>query len=76
VQAQNDGAAVIGVCGGFQMLGESVADPRGVEGDPGVEPGLGLLPLETLFMGEKTTVLTQAVVAGAGACSPERKARR
>ncbi|HEX8955277.1 MAG TPA: cobyric acid synthase [Burkholderiaceae bacterium] len=41
------GGRVIGICGGFQMLGRSVADPLGLEGEPGSTAGLGLLDLET-----------------------------
>jgi adenosylcobyric acid synthase len=41
------GGAVLGLCGGFQMLGRVVADPNGIEGPPGEAPGLGLLDLET-----------------------------
>lgn len=40
---------VIGLCGGYQMLGEEVADPAGVAGDAGTESGLGLLPVKTTF---------------------------
>jgi adenosylcobyric acid synthase len=48
------GALVIGVCGGYQMLGESLCDPFGSAGDIGVEPGLGLLPAATQFGAAKT----------------------
>ena len=41
------GGKVIGICGGFQMLGESVGDPHGVEGAPGQSVGLGLLDMHT-----------------------------
>ena len=41
------GGRVIGICGGFQMLGTSVADPHGVEGEPGNTDGFGLFELET-----------------------------
>ncbi len=47
------GGAVVGICGGYQMLGRSVADPDGVEGTPGVHPGLGLLDVETVLAGDK-----------------------
>ena len=47
------GGAVVGICGGYQMLGQSISDPEGVEGGGGLR-GLGLLPAETVFQGEKT----------------------
>jgi adenosylcobyric acid synthase len=47
---------VIGICGGFQILGEAIDDPEGVEnsGVPRTTPGLGLLALRTVLRGEKT----------------------
>jgi adenosylcobyric acid synthase len=48
------GGAVLGICGGYQMLGRSVEDPHGVESG-GREEGLGLLPAETVFERAKTT---------------------
>ena len=49
------GGAVLGICGGYQMLGRSVADPDGVEGAAGDrEDGLGLLQVETVLAGDKT----------------------
>jgi adenosylcobyric acid synthase len=45
------GGAVLGVCGGLQMLGEALVDPHGIDGNA---PGLGLLPLVTVFELEKT----------------------
>jgi adenosylcobyric acid synthase len=47
------GGAVIGLCGGYQMLGRSIADPGGMEGTPGEHPGLGLLDAETTLSGDK-----------------------
>jgi adenosylcobyric acid synthase len=47
------GGRVLGVCGGYQMLGRSVADPEGVEGPPGRAEGLGLLDVETVLTGDK-----------------------
>jgi len=48
------GRAVLGICGGCQVLGRVVRDPAGVEGEPGaVVEGLGLLDLETVFGEEK-----------------------
>jgi adenosylcobyric acid synthase len=45
------GGAVLGICGGLQMLGEALIDPHGVDGNA---PGLGLLPLVTVFAADKT----------------------
>jgi adenosylcobyric acid synthase len=47
--AAKRGALVIGICGGYQMLGGQLLDPEGVAGDAGVETGLGLLPVKTEF---------------------------
>ena len=49
---------VLGVCGGFQMLGNSIQDPHGVEGEPGDTPGFGLLDIETVL--EKEKVLSRS----------------
>lgn len=51
------GQAVLGVCGGLQMLGEALVDPHGIDGNA---PGLGLLPLVTLFEKDKTVRRTSA----------------
>ena len=48
------GGRVLGICGGYQMLGQRVADPQGMEGPPGAIEGLGLLDVETVLTGEKT----------------------
>jgi adenosylcobyric acid synthase len=48
------GGRVVGLCGGYQMLGKAIADPDGVEGKPGAVAGLGLLDVETTISGEKT----------------------
>ena len=50
------GGRVLGVCGGYQMLGRTIADPAGVEGRPGTVPGLGLLAVDTVLTPDKTTV--------------------
>ncbi len=47
------GGKVIGICGGYQMLGNQIHDPLGLEGAPGSSPGLGLLDLETTLAPEK-----------------------
>ena len=50
------GGTVLGLCGGYQMLGHEVADPEGVEGPPGRVPGLGLLDVTTTLAGRKRLV--------------------
>ncbi len=49
------GAWVLGVCGGYQMMGQSLSDPHRGEGGPEAFPGLGLLPTATAFLPEKVT---------------------
>ena len=49
------GGHVLGLCGGYQMLGRSVADPDGVEGPPGEAAGLGLLDVATVLTPDKVT---------------------
>ncbi len=61
------GAFVMGVCGGYQMLGQSILDPNGVESPVPEERGLGLLPISTTFVETKRTVQVKGEVAnGAG----------
>jgi len=50
---------IFGICGGYQMMGQSVHDPDGLEGTPGSSEGLGFLPLETTLQAPKTTTLTR-----------------
>ncbi len=60
------GGAVVGICGGYQMLGRVLSDPDGVESG-GTMAGMGLLPTETIFLGEKTrTRVDGAFQGGAG----------
>ncbi len=47
------GGTVLGICGGFQMLGKTLADPEGIEGQEGRYSGLDLLPLKTVITGNK-----------------------
>jgi adenosylcobyric acid synthase len=54
------GGVVLGVCGGLQMLGEALIDPHGIDGNA---PGLGLLPLVTVFEADKTVRHTCACFA-------------
>lgn len=53
VAAARRGVPVVGICGGYQLLGERLADAAGVAGDAGDEPGLGLLPVATRFEAPK-----------------------
>ena len=55
VRARRDGATVLGICGGYQMMGAEVLDPDHVEGDIERLPGLGLLPVTTIISGTKHT---------------------
>ena len=55
VRAYRDGATVLGICGGYQMMGTEVCDPNHIEGEIERIPGLGLLPLATTITSEKTT---------------------
>ena len=56
---------VIGICGGYQMLGQWLSDPDGVEGEPGsCMRGMGLLPAKTIFTAQKTRTQTTGVVSG------------
>jgi adenosylcobyric acid synthase len=47
------GGTVLGICGGFQILGQMIADPEGIEGQAGRFQGLGLLPIKTVITGQK-----------------------
>ena len=53
------GGHILGICGGFQILGHHVADPQGLEDQPGTTPGLDLLPVETELKAPKTTTLSR-----------------
>ena len=54
-RACRNGKMVVGICGGYQMLGQTVSDPDGIEGNIMSLPGLGLLPIHTTMTAEKTT---------------------
>jgi adenosylcobyric acid synthase len=61
------GGHVLGLCGGYQMLGRAMHDPGGIEGPPGSTRGLGLLDVETVMTPDKRLARTAAVHAGTGA---------
>ncbi|HHE32467.1 MAG TPA: cobyric acid synthase [Chlorobaculum parvum] len=58
------GGIIVGLCGGYQMLGGSIADPHGVEGAPGESAGLGLLPITTVLEREKVLCNSLGTLAG------------
>lgn len=60
------GGHVLGLCGGYQLLGRTVADPEGLEGPAGETPGLGLLDVTTVMRPGKTVTPTAAVHAATG----------
>ena len=55
IRAHREGATVMGICGGYQLMGQEVCDPDHVEGEIERLPGLGLLPVSTHMTGEKVT---------------------
>ena len=59
------GGRVVGLCGGYQMLGRTIADPDGIEGPPGKVEGLGLLDVETVLIGDKRLAAVQGRFCGA-----------
>jgi adenosylcobyric acid synthase len=61
------GGRVLGICGGFQMLGRAIADPLGIEGPSGSSPGLGLLDVETILTGTKTLQPVSGALTPSGA---------
>jgi adenosylcobyric acid synthase len=64
------GGHIIGLCGGYQMLGRHIADPAGCEGPAGAAPGLGLLEVETVLGGDK--LLTEAAGVEIASLMPVR----
>ncbi len=63
VALARQGAAVLGICGGYQMLGRSIRDPFGVESNVRETTGLGLLPVVTTFDADKQTIRARGCVA-------------
>ena len=64
IRAHRAGKTILGICGGYQILGLEVSDPEGVEGDIVRLPGLGLLPIRTEMAGEKVTTQAQFTLLG------------
>ena len=58
------GGIIMGLCGGFQMLGESIADPYGVEGAAGISEALGLLDVETVLEQDKCLANARGLIIG------------
>ncbi|MBS3759768.1 MAG: cobyric acid synthase, partial [Desulfobacterales bacterium] len=67
----DSGGHVLGICGGYQMLGRKITDPEGLEGEPGETPGLGLLPVETRLSAPKTTTRARFTWGGVEAAGYE-----
>ncbi len=66
------GGKLIGICGGYQMLGRSIADPDGLEGAAGVSHGLGWLPLDTTLTPVKQLANVSGTLNLDGRCAPVR----
>jgi adenosylcobyric acid synthase len=60
------GGHVLGLCGGYQMLGQTIADPQGIEGPAATVQGLGLLDISTVMSADKSTRLVQGVHSATG----------
>ena len=60
-----EGTAIVGICGGYQMLGQRLSDPDGIESSVPEMEGLGILPLTTVFAGTKETHRIHGEVVGA-----------
>ncbi|HKS89910.1 MAG TPA: cobyric acid synthase CobQ, partial [Stellaceae bacterium] len=64
---RRQGGQILGLCGGFQMLGQRLADPDGHEGPPGEAAGLGLLDIATVLGGDKRLAAAAGVECASGA---------
>ncbi|MGZ3341631.1 MAG: cobyric acid synthase [Reyranella sp.] len=60
------GGSVLGICGGYQMLGRSIADPHGIEGPPAKVEGLGLFEVDTILEGDKVLIEVTGETVGSG----------
>ncbi|MFT5043144.1 MAG: adenosylcobyric acid synthase, partial [Porticoccaceae bacterium] len=61
------GGHVTGICGGYQLLGNEIHDPEGIDGNPGSVKGLGLLNIETRMTAEKRTLQVNGICARSAA---------
>jgi adenosylcobyric acid synthase len=61
------GGQILGICGGYQMLGHRISDPDGREGPPGEAPGVGLLDVETVLGGDKRLTAAAGIELASGA---------
>ncbi len=66
VELANAGVEIVGICGGFQMLGHAIADPHGIESGGATMTALGLLPLTTVLDPDKTLVQKRFVHLASG----------
>ncbi|MGL5749187.1 MAG: cobyric acid synthase [Paraclostridium sp.] len=63
-ELKEEGKLIVGICGGYQILGKNLYDPNGVEGSIKEINGLGLLDIETTFEEEKVTTQVEAIIEG------------
>ncbi|MTI46041.1 cobyric acid synthase [Roseibium hamelinense] len=61
------GGHILGVCGGYQMLGKTISDPQGIEGAPGQVDGLGFLNVDTVLTPDKSLVEASGIHVATGA---------
>ena len=62
IELKNKGTMILGICGGYQMLGDNIMDTQGVEGEITTEEGFGFLSIDTIFNNEKITQQTKGYI--------------